>query len=72
MKNWQKNLEKIILKKIITPSVPSDLVGLTTFDPWVGFLKFRWLDILKFEVLADLLCRFPLTTFSKKKKKKKI
>jgi hypothetical protein len=25
-----------------------NLVALTTSDPWVGFLKFRWLDILEF------------------------
>jgi hypothetical protein len=26
----------------------SNLVALTTSDPWVGFLKFRWLDIWEF------------------------
>jgi hypothetical protein len=25
-----------------------NLVALTTSDPWVGFMKFRWLDILEF------------------------
>jgi hypothetical protein len=25
-----------------------NLVALTTSDPWVGLLKFRWLDILEF------------------------
>jgi hypothetical protein len=26
----------------------ANLVALTTSDPWVGFLKFHWLDILEF------------------------
>jgi hypothetical protein len=29
----------------------ANLVALTTSDPWVGFLKFRWLDILEFACL---------------------
>jgi hypothetical protein len=34
-----------------SPHKSTGLVGLTTFDPWVGNLKCRWLDILKFEGL---------------------
>jgi hypothetical protein len=34
------------------PSLPwlagPNLVALTTSDPWVGFLKFRWLYIIEF------------------------
>jgi hypothetical protein len=30
------------------PGRGPNLVALTTSDPWVGFLKFRWLDILEF------------------------
>jgi hypothetical protein len=30
------------------PVQGENLVALTTSDPWVGFLKFRWLDILEF------------------------
>jgi hypothetical protein len=41
----------VLLLVPLCPSVSIDLVGLTTFDPWVGNLKFWWLDILKFEGL---------------------
>jgi hypothetical protein len=39
LENWSADV-------FYSPSVPIDVVGLTTFDPWVGNLKFRWLDIL--------------------------
>jgi hypothetical protein len=39
------------LDTVLGPASPrpgANLVALTTSDPWVGFLKFCWLDILEF------------------------
>jgi hypothetical protein len=51
----------------------ANLVALTTSDPWVGFLKFRWLDILEFAwIHAGGSCLTEKITQKFKKSKKSL